>query len=382
MGPHNKKSPELLLKYGDIKALYGAVTDKSEKSLSKSEQKRASEFTLKKAQKVMDYCAKNSVDIITLFDKRYPARLSGIYNPPILLFCYGDISCLEDSLSITVVGARNPSQYSVDVASRICRSLSELGVVIVSGFALGIDSVAHGSALKSGGKTVAVLACGIDVKYPSANSKVKHVIAKGNGAVITEYLPGTRTRGEFFQNRNRILSGLSNGTLVIEASAESGSLITAEHAVEQGRELFCIPPANLFDSRYSGVIKYIRDGAIPTFSHMDIVYEYYDYFTDKIAEDDRTYGLEDTKAEDIRINKPTEPKPAKEENTANEKAVDTDGLGELQKKIIEILSEKQANADELSYLTGEDISNILAELTELEIFGYIKLTAGQRYTIN
>ena len=152
--------------------------------------------------------------------------------------------------------------------------VAKRGFAVVSGFALGLDSAAHRAVLKEDGCTAAVLASGLDVEYPKDNESAKKLIAK-NGVVISEYLPGTRPDRSSFQNRNRIISGLCFGTLVTEAAEGSGALITADHAVEQGRCLFCIPPGDIFDKRYSGVIKYLREGAVCTFSHLDIIYEYH-----------------------------------------------------------------------------------------------------------
>lgn len=388
MGAHNVKSVQLYHKYENIKKVYEILNSDKGKILSEAQIKRCKNITLEKAKQTVDYCNKSDITIITLDDERYPARLASIYNSPILLFCIGDLSFVDNEVTIAVVGTRKPSKYSIDVASSICENLAKLGVVIVSGFALGIDSVAHGCALCENSKTIAVLGSGIDYKYPSKNYKLKSVIAK-NGAVISEHLPGTRPDKTNFPERNRIISGLSLGTLVIEASVISGALITAEHALTQGRDVFCVPPANLFDKRYSGVIKYIREGATPVFSHLDIVYEYYEDLAQKINPENPygDYALEPTNKFAINTLDESKQEKKNKQDIENKKEqpqieIPVDELDELQKKIVDILREDSYIADDIAKLAKEEISSVLSALTELEIFGYVTVTSGQRYKIS
>lgn len=396
MGPHNVKSVELYLKYKDITKIYEIInSDKYE--LTASEKKRKNKYKLSDAERVVAWCDKNEIKIITLADNEYPVRLSSTYNPPILLFCLGDLSFVDDEVTVGIVGTRRPSEYSVNVAAQICYNLARLGVVTVSGFAVGIDSVAHGCSLREREKTIAVLGCGIDISYPKENAKLKKVIAK-SGAVITEFLPGTPPLKENFPERNRIISGLSCGVLIVEADSKSGSLITAEHALQQGREVFCVPPASIFDRRYNGVIKLLRDGAIPVFSHLDIVYTYFDELNEKINPDnpyaDYSLDLENklaTNSKEAEIKTEKENKKSKQkqiekqedkENKTKESIeLDMDLFDDIQRKIIEMLLEKECIADELAKKSGLKIDEVLSALTELEILGTIRISEGQRYKI-
>ena len=180
-------------------------------------------------RKAEEYGAK----ILTFDDINYPDSLRLTDNPPYVLYVKGEIMKWDRILGIGVVGTRNCSDYGIAATNKICTELSEAGVTIVSGLARGIDSAAAKCAIKSGSKTIAVLGCGIDVVYPQENAGLMEEIAR-NGAVITEFPPGTRPLAKNFPWRNRIISGLSRGIIVIEAPKKSGALITADHALEQG----------------------------------------------------------------------------------------------------------------------------------------------------
>ncbi len=293
-------------------------------SLNTWQKRSIQNVTLEQAQKILENCAQKAISVTCYGDGDYPSRLLEIYNPPTVLFYQGNMQVLEEYPAVTVVGTRNPTEYSVRVASAVCGDLARAGVVIVSGFAVGLDSTAHRSALLAGGCTVAVLGCGIDVDYPRVNVGAKKYIPI-KGLLLSEFLPGTEPHPKNFPMRNRILSGISLGTLVIQAPERSGSLITASLALEQGRNVFCIPPADLFDNRYAGVVKYLRDGAIPVFSYLDIVNEYYHSYTHKIM----TSVLFDSSMhpdESVLFGK-------KAEDTTHEKAA-VQGIGELPQGII------------------------------------------------
>ena len=197
--------------------------------------------------------------IIHIRDPRYPYRLAQIGDPPPILFIRGDVSVL-DRPQIAIVGTRNPSPTGRDTARFFARELATAGLVVTSGLAYGIDAIGHEGALEAeNGRTVAVVATGLDRVYPSENLALAHRIAE-RGALVTEYPPGTPTMGANFLRRNRIISGLSLGTLVVEASTRSGSLVTARAASEQGREVFSIP-GSIYNPLSRGCHVLIREGA-------------------------------------------------------------------------------------------------------------------------
>jgi len=179
------------------------------------------------------------VATLDLADEHYPAWLRAIPDPPPVLYCDGSMEP-GDRQAVAIVGSRHATPYGLRVTDALARELSRLGFTIVSGFARGIDAAAHRAALASGGRTVAVLGCGLDVDYPSGHASLRTEIA-GSGAVLTEFAPGTAPFATNFPRRNRIISGLALGVVVVEASEDSGSLITARLALEQGREVFAVP---------------------------------------------------------------------------------------------------------------------------------------------
>ena len=392
-GPGNNRIWEVLSHFdNDPIAAYKALQDKNCKYITKNEYKAVCNTFFESMFDLMDYCNQKNYNVISIDDERYPRRLKEIFNPPAILFCMGDPSFINNEVVLTVVGTRNPSDYSMKFARKICSELVNTGVVLASGFALGIDSAAHRAALKANARTVAVLGCGLNVDYPFDNAQIKKVIAV-HGAVITEFFPGTRPERKNFPQRNRILSGISLGTLVVEASQRSGALITADFAMNQGRDVFCVPPADLFDPRYAGVIRLIREGAIPTFSHLDVLFEYYENFSHKLISvnpfSDYSAGDEffneksrSTAESKSKENSKKDIIKETEDEISKEKIFDFSGYSDIQKAIITVLqSGGSLTPDEISVLTGRDISSILSELTELEMNGDIVKNPGQRYSV-
>lgn len=206
--------------------------------------------------------------VVTRWDDDYPANLGQIYDPPALLFVRGEFGADIDRC-VAVVGTRNPTRYGLDMTESITRDLVAAGITIVSGLARGIDTCAHQAALKRGGRTVGVLGCGIDVVYPKENRDLIEETAEA-GAVVTEFRPGVRPLATNFFRRNRIVSGLSQAVLVVEAGKTSGSLITANHALDQNRDVFAVP-GNVMNMRSRGPHHLIKQGAGLVESAADIL---------------------------------------------------------------------------------------------------------------
>lgn len=200
----------------------------------------------------------NSVNLLTLEDKEYPDQLREIFDPPSLLYVKGQIR-KEDEHSVAIVGTRHPTRYGKLTAERLACELGALGVTVVSGMARGIDTFSHEGALSAGGRTIAVFGSGLDVVYPPENREIMEKIID-NGAIISEFPMGTRPDKQNFPVRNRIISGLSLGTVVVEAASKSGSLITARLALEQGREVFAVP-GNIASDKSRGTNNLLKLGA-------------------------------------------------------------------------------------------------------------------------
>lgn len=208
--------------------------------------------------------------VVTLKDGDYPTRLKDIYDPPALLYLRGELR-IEDELAVAIVGSRKTSAYGREVTEKIGEDLARHGVTVVSGMARGIDSVAHKGALQGGGRTIAVLGCGVDVIYPPENRNLFYQIIE-RGAILSEFPMGSPPEGGHFPRRNRIISGLSIGVVIVQASAESGSLITAGFALEQGREVFAVP-GNVGAEGSRGTNQLIKEGAKLVESSEDILEE-------------------------------------------------------------------------------------------------------------
>jgi DNA processing protein len=210
--------------------------------------------------------------ILTIHDKRYPRLLAEIPDPPEKLYIDGTGTKINLNNTIAVVGTRDMTSYGRLVTTRLVRELVRMGYTIVSGLARGIDTVAHQTTIETGGKTIAVLGCGIDIISPPCNATLYWDIIHGHGAVVSEIAPGIRTSKQRFVTRNRIISGLSRGVVVIEGTQHSGTLITAKYAAEQGREVFAVPgPITSTYSRAASIL--LKNGAKLVESADDIVEE-------------------------------------------------------------------------------------------------------------
>jgi len=212
----------------------------------------------------------DGIRVVTRDDGEYPARLQPISDPPRELFVRGTL-LPQDEIAVAIVGARRSSEYGKAVARRLAADLAACGVTIVSGMARGIDGAAHQGALDAGGRTIAVLGCGPDIVYPRVHAPLMDRIVR-SGAVVSEFSPGTPPRPEQFPQRNRIISGLAKGVVVVEGRIGSGSLITADFALEQGREVFAVP-GNIFEETSWAPHQLVSQGARLVASASDILDE-------------------------------------------------------------------------------------------------------------
>ncbi|MFO1445894.1 DNA-processing protein DprA [Bacillus sp. Bva_UNVM-123] len=201
----------------------------------------------------------NGIQMITLFDERYPSLLKETYQPPWVLYAKGDLSLLNKGLHLAVVGARQYTEYGENAINYLFPKLIENGITIVSGLATGIDAIAHRSAIRFGGKTIAVIAGGLHHIYPEVNKKLAFELMK-NHLIISESPPDVKPTRWQFPLRNRVISGISRGTLIIQAKSKSGSLITANYAVQEGREVFALP-GSIFSTFSNGTNELIQQGA-------------------------------------------------------------------------------------------------------------------------
>ncbi len=388
--------PKLLLEhFKSPERIYSAGTDELSRLsfIGKRELKRLEDKSLDDAVNIIKDCEKNKIKIVTYSQKLYPNKLKNIFGAPILLYYFGDISKLNEQVVITIVGTRKAHEYGKTVTCNMAMQLSSAGVLIVSGCAVGIDTFAHKGALMANGNTVAVLGCGLLVDYPSENHNLKLEIIKQGGALISELPPRTAVNGRYFPVRNRILAGLSDGVLVTEAPLRSGSLITAEHAIEQGKDLFCIPPADIYSSAYSGVKRYIRDGAVTVCDVEDILREYEHIKPHSIRQTLTLINNSDNYSERDITKKRVEPCVVvykdiqiKEDEISGENPEKEKRFKEFDlnlsddcKRVYEAIGEAEPHINDICERTGMPISKLLAVLTELELAGMIIAMSGRRY---
>lgn len=281
--------------------------------------------------------------VITQKDSSYPKLLKEIPTAPEKLWVKGEIET-GDNLAIAVVGARKITSYGRQVTENLVPGLASAGLTIVSGLARGVDSVAHRAALSCGGRTIAVLGSGIDIIYPPENKKLYWEIA-ANGAILTEFPPGTPPKREHFPSRNRIIAGLSLGVLVTEAAEISGSLITAGFAADFGREVFAVP-GPMYSPMSAGTANLIKDGAKLVSKVSDILEE---------------------------LNLATSRQPLA--------ASKTQDIDEIDRKILEVLQDGPKQIDEIAQKSKLPAPKILSELTLLEIRGMVKNLGGGVYSL-
>ena len=227
---------------------------------------------LEKARAIYEYCNKRGIDVITFGDRRYPERLRMIEDPPVVLYCLGRFPDFNEKLCVGIVGTRKMSRYGRAAAYKFAYELSSLGACVVSGLALGVDATAACGALDGGEPTAQILGCGVSVVYPKAHSRLRDEVIK-RGALISEYPPLEDPKKYYFPQRNRIISGLSQGVFVTECRKESGAMITAKLALSQGKQLFAFP-GNVGEPTAEGPNELLRQGAYAAISVEDVVCHY------------------------------------------------------------------------------------------------------------
>ena len=340
---------------------------------------------LSQAERILRQCYEKGISILTLQDAAYPRRLLTIDDPPVVLYYRGSLPDLNTP-SIAVVGTRRASAYGMTQSRRMGYGLSRCGFAVISGGARGIDTEALKGALTGGGPAVAVLGCGVDVIYPRENRNLFRDVAQ-NGCLISEYPPGTEAYRGNFPVRNRILSGLSLGTLVVEAPEKSGALITANRALDQGRDVFVLP-ANVDVESCGGNLKLLRDGAIPVRDAWDILQEYMAQYPDILSQQDLGTPEPGDYIPDLR----PEPEPAKEptgkkviDKPKNKAYIDLieikDTLSPDEQTLTRLLLDGPLHIDALVECGGITAGQALASLTLLEVKGIVCRPSPRMYEL-
>ena len=350
---------------------------------------------LKPAQKILRQCTDKDISLLTYRDPRYPVRLKHIADPPLVLYYKGTLPQWEQKPVITVVGTRKASAYGCTAALQMGYQLVRCGATVVSGAADGIDAAAMEGALKAGGQVVAVLGCGADVVYPAKNKKL-FLETQRHGCLLTEFPPGTRPLKWNFPKRNRILSGLSNGVVVVEAPERSGALITARLALDQGRDVFAVP-GNIGVASSEGTNDLLRQGAILVRSGWDVVSEYEGQYPDAVSAGgarERMPGVvalhrEEPMAKVAQISEKPEKESPLDKSTKKKPIDKTEmpsysvrretlaSLTERERSLVEKLQGEML-VDDLIAASALPAGQVLAMLTMLEIRGIVARLPGKR----
>ena len=353
---------------------------------------------LTQAEKILEICEEKDIRICVLSDEEYPFRLKNIDDPPLVLYYRGQLPDFDKAPAIAAVGTRKASAYGLTAARQLGFQLVRCGAILVSGAADGIDGAAMEGALKAGGIVVGVLGNGADVVYPKCNRRLFED-TRLRGCLLSEFPPETPPYKWNFPKRNRIISGLCNGVLVVEAPARSGALITARQALEQGRDVFAMP-GNVGVDTSEGTNELLRSGAILARDGWDVVVEYQHLYPETV----RRYDLakaqlqlltqEREEPETKVAQEPQKPaKKAKNDKKQEKKPVDKEeklvysdlsarmaSLSEQERHLVEKI-ENECLVDELIVRTGLPAGKVLAMLTLLEVRGFVKTLPGRRVKI-
>ncbi len=305
----------------------------------------------KDPERELEAISKRGIKLVCLNDDEYPKNLCEIHDPPPVLFVHGELS-VRDVVSVAVVGSRSASYQGMAFTKKLCADLARHGMVVVSGFARGIDTAAHTGCVEGGGRTIAVLGCGLDVDYPRQNRELrKRIVA--TGALVTEFPLGTEPEAKNFPSRNRIISGIALGVIVVEAGKRSGSLITARLALEQNREVFAVP-GSVRNFRSLGPNWLIKQGAKLVESANDVIEE--------LA--------------------PMLRQPAKEQpSEALESAAVTaqKSLSTTEREILDLLESEPMLLDDMVRILNQEVNVLAGILSRLEIMGLVKQLPGKHF---
>ena len=376
------RTPEEMYKAGDYEwRLSGLLTQRKIEALKSS--------TFEKTAEIINECRQKGYKIITPDDNLFPDKLRNLPDMPLVLYGIGDCSVMNDAVSIGMVGTRNASNYGIETAQKLSFLLALSGATIVSGGALGIDSEAHAGAMLAKGRTLAFLGCGLSVNYLMENAALRRAITR-YGAVVSEYSPFTTASRTTFPTRNRLISGVSLGIVVVEAGVKSGSLITANFALEQGKDVFAVP-GDIVRSSFDGTNHLIKNGAKPVFTAEDVLSEYEYRYGDLLDMSNSGTTIASVPYVDYRKKKDkSQVAPVKKEATVKvaekpkekieKKTLPEDVSGEA-KIIYSVLNENGVHIDDIVRETNLKMNVVLSSLTELEILDLVQLESGKKYKI-
>ena len=381
-GLEDRQKLALLKHFRTPEEIYAADDYRCVAEVSEKHWESLRDRDLSEAEKILDRCQRTGIKLLTYSDSAYPQRLRQISDAPVLLYYKGRLPSFDQLPVIGVVGTRKASFYGQKAARQLGGEIAACGGLVVSGMAEGIDAQATEGALQAGKAVVGVLGSGVDRIYPAANRKLFYAVEQ-QGCLISEFPPGTTPQRWTFPKRNRLISGLSCGVVVVEAPEKSGALITASRAVEQNRDVFVVP-GHLDEPNCAGSNALMRQGAIVVTCGWDVVGEYEQLFPNVIEKRDFSPVKMPETEEKPSV---AAPKPEKNVGPAKtaEPAVDikklTANLTADQQKLLELLETGEQLVDDLVLQTGLSSAAVLSAITMMEIRGIVKSLPGRRVAI-
>ena len=378
-GMSQRQKMNLLRQGAEPEDLYHAQSAELEhmEGLTPDEWKALSQKDLNEARQISENCRKNEIGILTFQDAAYPDRLRNVEDGPVLLYYRGTFPDLEAQPVIAMVGTRKATPYGIRATRSVAGQIAACGGLVVSGGAAGVDTAAMEAALAAGCRTVGVLGCGVDVVYPASNRKLFADVAS-KGCLISEYPPGERPEPWHFPQRNRILSGISHGVLLVEAPKKSGALITARCALDQGRDVFVVP-GNIDSAACEGSNELLLDGAQPVMTGWQLLQSYSAQFPDTVA----------------RREVPAAPNQEAENSKPDKKDIDNpadqpydcmmDRLKDLtpeEQALMSLLGAEPILLDELIAKSQLPAAKVLSMTTLLSINGLVVMHPGRRISAN
>lgn len=404
---YSAKLSKIIDEFSSAKDLYnaGEIEWRMSTSLTEKQVQKLITCDLNQSEEVIFSCNDNNWQIIDYDDSRYPNRLKQIIDPPAVLYACGELPDIDNLVAIGIVGTRKASEYAVKATHILSKGITEAGALVVSGGALGIDTYAHKGAISAGGKTVAVLGNGLGANYLKQNEALRRIISQ-NGALVTEFQPFTPATKITFPLRNRIISGMSLGVVVVEAGVKSGSLITANLAINQNRDVYAVP-SSIMASEFAGTNKLISDGAKIALDPISILQDYAsDYDTIDLSKvrssveimldsSEQNLDLTDVKK---KSSKELNEKPTVENNKVDKKysfdnleqgrqhRLDVEDkvlkLTGNNKKVYDCLSDQYMNIDDIIEKVDIPPAKVLSALTYLEIIKVIESASGKRFKLS
>lgn len=404
-GVNDRVKATLLEHFSDPEEIYYADSGAFDhiEGLSPEAKESLRDKDLIPAEEILDRCLKKKLSILTIQDAQYPQKLKNIPDPPVVLYYKGRLPDWDAQPVIGIVGTRKASSYGLQMAKRMGYQIGKCGGIVVSGMAYGIDGLAMSGALTAGGITVGVLGCGADIVYPLSNKALFRDV-ENYGCILSEFPPGVPPAKWTFPKRNRIISGLSNGVLVVEAPEKSGALITARLAADQGRDVFAVP-GNVDQPGCTGSNRLLKDGAILAMEAWDVLGEYEALYPGKLRRESGGDQLmvypQEVEAVQREIHrekvaqKPEIPKkrPALKK-TSEKKTIDNKAsapysdvnkpqpkLSEEEQKVWDLLRDGERLVDDVIAETGMTTGKLLGLLTMMELRGLIKRLPGKRISL-